>query len=92
MRGYEDPWWESCDEDGNPEISGASPKEEPDCPPCGDSGKVRTWFGVRRCPSCDPDRLDLLRAAVRCRLRRLRQQLTRRTRTARSPFDNAPPF
>ncbi len=84
MREYDDPWWESCDEDGNPEFSAYGPKEEPDCPPCGDTGHRTTRLGRRRpCRDCNPTRLDVLRATARWRIRaawsRLRG-LTRRRR------------
>ena len=47
------------DEDGNPEYLGP-PKEEPDCPPCYDSGVVPPYGLLRRtnCPSCAPTRLQ----------------------------------
>lgn len=93
MREYDDPWWESCDDEGNPEFSAYGPKEEPDCPPCGDTGVVATRFGRRNCPSCNPNRLDVLRATIRWRIRSIRSRLTRTFgRDPRPTPDDEPPF
>ncbi len=96
MREYDDPWWESCDAEGNPEVDAGSPKEEPDCPPCGDTGRVTRFGRSRRCPSCDPTRLDALLHAVRWRRRRLTGRLRQLTagnrRRGTSTFDDQAPF
>jgi hypothetical protein len=56
---YDDDWYDPLDD--------LPPKEEPDCPPCGDSGSIPpAWLGrlFRRtslgCPSCNPDRVQRL--------------------------------
>lgn len=54
-------------------------QEEPDCPPCGDSGAV----GYRNCPDCNPTRAQALwyRLTWRFRWWRIRAWFRRPTAT-----------
>lgn len=98
MRNYDDPWWESSDEDGNPEFSAYGPKEEPDCPPCGDTGNITRRGRRRQCPSCNPTRLDALLTTILWRHRQLKSRLCHAARRLlRRPdqqplFDDESPF
>jgi hypothetical protein len=63
------------DPDGNPEVCLGPAREEPYCPPCGDSGieerrSLWAWWRPRPCRWCSPTRLDRLRTTVSSKWRR----------------------
>ncbi|MEU1763328.1 hypothetical protein [Micromonospora sp. NPDC005652] len=69
------------DEEGNPDVCLGPPKEEPNCPACGDSGD--------RCRYCRLTRLQALRFRIVWRVTGL-WQFNRFRR--RSGFDSEAPF
>jgi hypothetical protein len=70
----------------NDPLDGYAGKEEPDCPPCGDSGHR----GRRRCPDCNPSWWQHQRFVWKWRLRGLVGWWPRRRPAAGALFDEAP--
>lgn len=66
--GFYEPSW---DDEGNPEV-GYWVDEEPDCPACGDTGRLDDGG---RCVWCDPSRWQMYRALLRWWLYRLTRRL-----------------
>ncbi|PZF98522.1 hypothetical protein [Micromonospora deserti] len=68
------------------EYDHSQPKEEPDCPPCGDSG----YIGRRNCPNCNPTRLQhlwwRLTWRIRSRARLIADRLRGRQYDSEAPF------
>lgn len=81
MSHYEPSW----DDEGNPAV-GTWVKEEPDCPPCGDTG----MRNGRNCADCNPNRWQRVRWAVLWRVRRAVQRV--RVRAGRGQWDEEAPF